>query len=132
MLVENAPEAVVVLDVGSGRFVDCNENAAEFFKMPREQLLRVGPQQVSPAEQADGTPSFGVNRGHVDKALAGEAPVFEWLHQDAQGTLIPSEVRFLRLPSSTGGLISLVQDAARAEVRSDWLTGLVTLDVTPE
>ena len=48
VLVENAPEAVVVLDVGSRRFVDCNDNAAEFFKMSREDLLRAGPEQVSP------------------------------------------------------------------------------------
>ena len=105
VLVENAPEAVVVLDVGSGRFVDCNDNAAEFFKMSREELLRIGPEQVSPPEQADGTPSFGIARGHVEKALAGETPVFEWLHKDAEGKLIPSEVRFVRLPSSNGNLI---------------------------
>ena len=105
VLVENAPEAVVVLDVESRRFVDCNDNAADFFKMAREQLLRIGPEQVSPPEQADGTPSFGIPRGHVEKALAGETPVFEWLHKDAEGKLIPSEVRFVRLPSSGGNLI---------------------------
>jgi len=105
VLVENAPEAVVVLDVEMGRFVDCNENAAEFFKMSREELLRVGPAAVSPSEQSDGTPSFGVPRGHVQKALAGETPVFEWLHKDSNGKTIPCEVRFVRLPSSTGGLI---------------------------
>ena len=105
VLVENAPEAVVVLDVGSRRFVDCNDNAAEFFRMRREDLLRIGPEQVSPELQADGTPSFGVTRGHVESALAGETPVFEWLHKDAEGRLIPSEVRFVRLPSSNGGLI---------------------------
>ena len=73
--------------------------------MSREDLLRVGPEQVSPPEQADGTPSFGIARGHVEKALAGETPVFEWLHKDAEGKLIPSEVRFVRLPSSGGNLI---------------------------
>jgi diguanylate cyclase (GGDEF)-like protein/PAS domain S-box-containing protein len=105
VLVENAPEAVVVFDVESGRFVDCNENAAEFFKMTREKLLTVGPQAVSPPEQADGTPSFGISRGYVEQALAGGAPVFEWLHRDAEGNDIPCEVRFVRLPSSTGSLI---------------------------
>jgi diguanylate cyclase (GGDEF)-like protein/PAS domain S-box-containing protein len=105
VLVENAPEAVVVLDVESGRFIDCNDNAADFFKMTREELLRVGPVAVSPAEQADGTPSFGISRGYVQKALAGETPVFEWLHKDAQGKSIPCEVRFVRLPSSDSGLI---------------------------
>ncbi len=105
VLVENAPEAVVVLDVESGRFIDCNENATEFFKMSREELLRVGPEKVSPPEQADGTPSFGVARGYIQKALNGDAPVFEWLHQDAEGNRIPCEVRLVRLPSSGGGLI---------------------------
>jgi len=105
VLVENAPEAVVVLDVESGRFVDCNENAARFFKMSRDQLLAVGPSAVSPAEQADGTPSFGVNRGHIDQALAGGTPVFEWLHCDSEGNTMPCEVRFVRLPSTGGSLI---------------------------
>jgi diguanylate cyclase (GGDEF)-like protein/PAS domain S-box-containing protein len=105
VLVENAPEAVVVLDVDSRRFVDCNANAAEFFKMTRENLLRVGPEQVSADVQADGTSSFGVARGDIERALAGETPVFEWLHKDAEGRLIPSEVRFVRLPGSCGNLI---------------------------
>ncbi len=105
VLVENAPEAVVVFDVESGRFVDCNENAAEFFKVSREKLLTIGPQAVSPPEQADGTPSFGISRGHVEKALSGGAPVFEWLHCDSEGNNIPCEVRFVRLPSSAGSLI---------------------------
>ncbi|MGQ0430462.1 MAG: PAS domain S-box protein [Gammaproteobacteria bacterium] len=105
VLVENAPEAVVVLDVGCGRFVDCNEHAVQFFGMTREELLRVGPEAVSPPEQADGTPSFGITRGHVQQALEGQTPVFEWLHKNAEGKLIPCEVRFVRLPSSSGSLI---------------------------
>ena len=103
VLVENAPEAVVVLDVESRRFVDCNDNAADFFKRSREDLLRIGPEQVSPPEQADGTPSFSIARGHIEAALRGETPVFEWLHRDAEGKLIPSEVRFVRLPSRPPG-----------------------------
>jgi diguanylate cyclase (GGDEF)-like protein/PAS domain S-box-containing protein len=117
VLVENAPEAVLVLDVDSGRFVDCNDNAAEFFKMSREELLRVGPEQVSPPEQADGTPSFGISRGHIEAALRGDTPVFEWLHKDAEGKQIPSEVRFVRLPSSGGNLIraSIIDIAERKQ-----------------
>src|SRR3984885_8579677 len=38
-LVENAPEAIVVLDVERGRFVDCNNNALRLFRMNRENLL---------------------------------------------------------------------------------------------
>jgi general secretion pathway protein H len=42
------------------------------------------------------------------------------------------QIRFHPDGSSSGGLIRLVQGAARAEVRSDWLTGLVTVDVAVE
>jgi diguanylate cyclase (GGDEF)-like protein/PAS domain S-box-containing protein len=104
-LVENAPEAIVVLDVDAGRFVECNENAVRFFKMTRDELLACGPERVSPPEQGDGTPSFGVSRGYLDRALSGDAPCFEWQHRDAQGHDIPCEVRLVRLPSSGRRLI---------------------------
>ncbi len=105
VLVENAPEAVVVFDVDANRFVDCNDNAARFFKMSREQLLEIGPRQVSPPQQEDGTDSFGIVRGHIDAALAGATPVFEWLHRDAEGHDIACEVRLVRLPSSGARLL---------------------------
>jgi len=118
-LVENAPEAIVVLDVDLGRFVECNENAVRFFKMTREELLSSGPERISPPEQTDGTPSFGVSRGHLDRALAGEAPCFEWLHRDALGQDIPCEVRLVRLPSSSSrlvrGSITDITERKRAE-----------------
>ena len=119
-LVENAPEAIVVLDVDLGRFVECNDNAVRFFKMTREELLASGPEKISPPEQADGTPSFGVSRGYVDRALAGEAPCFEWLHRDTQGHDIPCEVRLVRLPSSSQrlirGSITDITERKRAEL----------------
>jgi diguanylate cyclase (GGDEF)-like protein/PAS domain S-box-containing protein len=104
-LVENAPEAIVVLDVESNRFVDANENACELFNLSRSRLLSIGPQAISPRMQPDGLPSFGVRRGYIDRALAGEHPIFEWLHRDSQGKDIPSEVRFTRLPDRARKLI---------------------------
>ncbi len=99
-LVENAPEAIVVFDVDSNRFVDANENACQLFNLSRARLLSLGPKAVSPRMQPDGSPSFGVHRGFVDRALNGEHPVFEWLHKDSSGRPIPCEVRFSRLPSA--------------------------------
>jgi diguanylate cyclase (GGDEF)-like protein/PAS domain S-box-containing protein len=95
-LVEHAPEVIVVFDVDAGRFVDVNENACRFFKMSRAALT---------AMQIDGTPSFGVSRGFIDSALAGEVPVFEWVHRDSAGQNVPCEVRLVRLPSSRGRLL---------------------------
>ena len=44
-------------------------------------------------------------RGYIDGALAGGAPVFEWVHCDSLGQNMPCEVRFVRLPSSNRRLI---------------------------
>jgi len=96
---------IVVFDVDAGKFVDVNENACRFFKMNRETLLSCGPDKISPATQADGTASFGVSRGYIESALAGEVPVFEWLHCDSGGQNFPCEVRFVRLPSSNRRLL---------------------------
>jgi len=104
-LVENAPEAIVVLDVESNRFVDANENACQLFNLSRSRLLSIGPQAISPRMQPDGLPSFGVKRGHIDRALNGEHPNFEWLHKDSEGNEIPTEVRFTRLPDGSRKLI---------------------------
>ena len=104
-LVENAPEAIVVLDIDTGRFVECNDNAVRFFKMTREELLSIGPEKISAPEQPDGMPAFGMAHEYIERALAGEAPCFEWLHRDSLNHDIPCEVRFVRLPSSGRRLI---------------------------
>jgi diguanylate cyclase (GGDEF)-like protein/PAS domain S-box-containing protein len=116
-LVENAPEAIVVLDVDRELFVDANENAAKLFKLSREELLAIGPRAISPERQTDGLPSFGLQRGYVDRALKGGRPVFEWLHKDSAGNVIPCEVRFIQLPSSKHRLIraSIIDIAARRQ-----------------
>jgi len=104
-LIENAPEAIVVFDMDEGRFVDCNNQACELFNLSRKRLLAVGPAQVSPDVQPDGTSSFGVVRGYLQRAIDGEQLAFEWTHKDADGKLIPCEVRFSRLPAGERYLI---------------------------
>jgi PAS domain S-box-containing protein len=81
-LVENAPEAIVVLDVDENHFSDANDNACQLFNLSRKRLLSVGPEAISPKMQPDGQPSFGVRRGYIDRALEGGHPTFEWLHKD--------------------------------------------------
>ncbi|MDH3908651.1 MAG: PAS domain S-box protein, partial [Gammaproteobacteria bacterium] len=118
-LVENAPEAIVVFDVDDNRFVDANENACMLFNLSRARLLAVGPEAISPKMQPDGTPSFGVRRGHIDAALDGRHPIFEWMHKDSKGKQIPCEVRFSRLPAGKRRLIRVsitdITERKRAE-----------------
>jgi PAS domain S-box-containing protein len=105
VLVENAPEAIVIFDVDAGRFVDANENAVRLFRLPREALLRTGPIALSPPVQPDGRPSGASARAQIDRALAGGHPHFEWVHRDAEGNDIPCDVRLVRFPSTRHRLI---------------------------
>src|SRR5262245_4831278 len=116
-LVENAPEAIVVLDVDRNVFVEVNDNAVKLFKLAREELLLMGPDALSPERQSDGQPSHELHASYVERALRGARPVFEWLHRDGQGKEIPCEVRFIRLPSAKQRLIraSIIDNAARRQ-----------------
>lgn len=119
-LVEHAPEIIVVLDAIAQRLVDVNENAVRFFKQSRAALLEMGPEQLSPLSQPDGRESGVALQQEIKRALNGEAPVFEWSYLDGNGNEVSSEVRLIRLPSSTGhlirGSITDIAERKRAEL----------------
>src|SRR5580698_3177116 len=74
LLVDHAPEAIVVLDVDTGGFVDANENAQKLFGMNREQLLeRV---RLSPPAPPGGPQGEDRARASIARALAGEVQQF--------------------------------------------------------
>lgn len=113
-LVEYAPETILVLDMARGVFVDANENACRMFSMSRDELLRLGPLDLSPPSQPDGCASAEKARRHLERALAGEAVRTEWVCRDRSGRDIPCEISLVRLPSAErplirGSIIDLTQ-----------------------
>jgi PAS domain S-box-containing protein len=104
-LIENAPEAIVVFDAETGRFVSCNENATRLFNMSHNDLLNKHPGEVSPPTQPDGRPSMDAARYYIAQALSGRPAVFEWTHSRADGRPIPCEVRLVRLPGEGRALV---------------------------
>ena len=105
VLVENAPEAIVVLDGVTGKFIDGNENALRLFGVSRKELLERGPADFSPPRQPDGQNSAAAARHNVDLAIAGKTFGFEWMHCDARGAEIPCEIHLVKLPSEDRCLI---------------------------
>ena len=104
-LVQNAPEAIVVLDVEKGFFVDCNDNATKLFALSREDLLRCDPADLSPPLQPDGRPSATAAVEKIDLATQGYVPHFEWTHRNARGADIPCEVHLVQLSSTNQRLV---------------------------
>jgi PAS domain S-box-containing protein len=114
-LVEHAPEAIVVFDGETGRFRRGNAHACRIYGRSMEELTELTPAHVSPEFQANGRPSAQIAREKMDEALAGGAPVFEWIHRHSSGRLIPTEVRLVRLPTEDEKLLraSIIDNTER-------------------
>lgn len=104
-IVDNAPEAIVLVDVATGLFLEPNDNALKLYGLSAEDIMQVGPAQMSPPEQPNGLPSAEMAMDYIDAALAGETPVFEWVHRTAQGEDIDCEIRIVRMPDPTRRLV---------------------------
>lgn len=104
-LVERAPEAIVILDCETSRFAHANPNAEALLGLSAEELTQTGPDDISPEFQASGILSSTGIGGHIKAALEGEFPSFEWQHINADGEVIPCEVRLALLPHPTQKLV---------------------------
>ncbi|RMH83418.1 EAL domain-containing protein [Pseudomonas sp. AOB-7] len=131
-LVEHAPEAIMLF-TPKGGMVDFNENALRLFRYRREELLGKTVLEISPLRQADGQLSAEIGKVHLKRAIAGEAPVFEWLHRDSAGRQLPCEVRLVRMPGEQlliRGSVTDISERQRYQreierlAYSDELTGL--------
>jgi PAS domain-containing protein len=100
-----APEAIVVLDVDQGRFVDFNENALRLFKLDRDRLSSATFVELSPQQQPSEQSSVVAASGVIDRAVRGETPIFDWVHRDRYGEHVPCEIRLVRLPGADRRLI---------------------------
>jgi diguanylate cyclase (GGDEF)-like protein/PAS domain S-box-containing protein len=119
-LVDNAPEAIAVIDAETRRFVEANEPALRLFKMTRNQLLTSHVGAVSADLQVDGQPTNSPHRQQLALAVAGESQVFEWVHRDSTGRDIPCEVRLVRLAGGPKPLVRAsitdISERKRAEI----------------
>jgi PAS domain S-box-containing protein len=105
VLVQRAPEAILVHDVDTDRFVDANFNAERLFGCSAEELLRWGPKKFYVPEQPDGRPVEESMHDNMARALAGQEVVFERQIHSGDGRDVHCEVRLVRLPSSRQKLL---------------------------
>ena len=119
LLVDHAPEAIIVFDADAGRFVDANENAERLFGLGRTALLEVGLLELSPGLQPDGVSSSQRAHAHIRRALEGRPQIYEWVFCDSVAREITCEVRLVRLPSGSRrllrGSVADISERKRAE-----------------
>jgi two-component system sensor histidine kinase/response regulator len=71
LLVDHAPEAILVMDMDAGRYIDANANAERLFGMDSKRLLRLNPLDLSPKFQTNGDVSAERIRVNTSAVLAG-------------------------------------------------------------
>lgn len=105
LLVEHAPEAIVVFDVELDRLVNVNANAERLFECGREELLKKSPRDFYPPGQPADVLVEQSFQEHNDRCLRGDLPVFERLVRGAQGRETLCEVRLIGLPAGSRKLV---------------------------
>lgn len=112
ILVEHAPEAILVYDLDTDRFVDSNGSAQQMLGMSRETLLACGPFDLYSTEQPDGLPLALMVEEHLRLVMLGETIHVERNIRHADGGVFPAEVRLVRLPMDgrrlvRGGIVDI-------------------------
>ena len=100
MLVEEAPDAILLFDCDQDRFIAANKAAERLFGVTRDELLEHGPQHFYTPQQPDARPVGQSYSEHNERALAGEEITYERRIRRASGDERLCQVTLVRLPSN--------------------------------
>jgi two-component system sensor kinase FixL len=98
LLIDHAPDAILVVDLERECFLSGNPKAAQLFGVSRDDLVGAPMLRFSAERQPDGRTSHEVAQEYIERALAGTSLTFEWTVRTADGRLVPTEVRLVALP----------------------------------
>lgn len=104
-LVENAPDALFVIDAHSYQLVDVNKNSCTLFGMRRNELFETESYRLSPIYQPNGQHSARQLRHYIDQTIAGQHPIFEWVFVTTDAQRLECEVRLILMPDAKRTLI---------------------------
>ena len=105
-LVEHAPDAIMVMDVETGKFVDVNSHAEKLYGFTREQLLAMGPPDLCREARAGRKHTDAKEcQEMIDKVMSGESAIFEVVNLDSKDREIPVQIRLSKLPAAGRNLI---------------------------
>ncbi len=96
ILMENAPEAIIVYDLEKNSVADANPKAAKLFGCPREILLGEDPARFFHVVEGR-SDSEEIDR-HQSRAMAGEEVIFERSIRTYDGKNVLCEIRLAKLP----------------------------------
>ena len=116
LLVEEAPDAILIYDFGRNRFLSANKAAERLFACGRGEIVRHGPQHFYSPEQPDGRPVRESFDEHNASVLAGGQASYRRRIRNAAGEERLCEVTLVKLPSAAATLMR----ASFVDVTESW------------
>ncbi len=105
VMIEHAPEAIILYDMDLKRCVDSNAKAEQLFGCSREKLLQGGPDRFYSKNQPDHDDVIVSMNRNMSLAMAGEDMVLERFIRSDDGRDLVCEVRIVRLPDKNKKLL---------------------------
>jgi len=127
---ENAPEAIVIVDLDKGAtFQQCNNNALKLLKYSQEELNAKTPEDISPPFQPDGRKSSEKAIELTIATMSGERPVVEWATRNADGEDFICELRLVKLSGANDNIIMASFIDITERKNAEKIKGKITLDL---
>lgn len=128
-LIDQAPDAIVLYDIDTDKFVDANPSAEKLFGCSRKDLLHYGPRDFYSSQQPDQREVSESISEHNQQGLAGDQVYFERAVKTADGRSLVCEVRLVGFPSEgkrllRGSFIDITE-RKKVEERFAWLAAVV-------
>lgn len=93
LMFESTADALLLLDPGIGKFIDCNRAALDMLRCKdKSQILPLHPAKLSPLHQPDGRLSTEKAEDMIATAMRNGSHRFEWIHCSAYREDFPVEV----------------------------------------
>lgn len=100
LLFEASQDAMMTLEPPSWKFTSGNAAALKIFGVKdEEQLVSIGPWNLSPERQPDGRASSEKAREMIETAIHTGSHFFEWTHRRLNGEVFPATVLLSRIKS---------------------------------
>lgn len=116
-LFDASADALSIIDLASGTFVECNDAAVKLHGVENERIfLNLTPAELSPAFQPNGKASVELSRDYIEKAVIEGPQIFQWQHTKLDGSSFPCLVSLTSVSVGSQNLIlSTVRDISESE-----------------
>ena len=109
MLFDASADALSIIDLQSGRFVECNQSAVNMHGVANKtQFLTLKPANLSPEYQPCGGASEALACEHINKAVQNGTELFQWIHTRLDGTSFPCLVSLTAIELNAGSFVLVI------------------------